>query len=82
MHVASAIAGRVVRQEVARRPQITLALVKEALEMAAGSTDIRLRLHPEDVVLERKSSDSTAELTALGPCRLSRTSDRTGRLSR
>ncbi len=71
VHVASAIAGRVVRQEVVRRPQITLALVKEALELAAGSTDIRLRLHPEDVAaLGAQVERLTAELTRLGPAQI------------
>jgi flagellar assembly protein FliH len=49
VHVAAAIAGRVIRRELERTPEITLALVKEALELAAGSGDIQLRMHPDDV---------------------------------
>jgi flagellar assembly protein FliH len=48
VHVACQIAGRVIRREVAKEPQITLELVREALEMAAGSPQIVLRLHPSD----------------------------------
>jgi flagellar assembly protein FliH len=46
--VAAAIAARVIRRELTHAPQITLGLVREALEMAAGSTDIQVRLHPDD----------------------------------
>jgi flagellar biosynthesis/type III secretory pathway protein FliH len=47
--LATAIAARVIRREVMHHPEITLALVRESLELAAGSTHIRLRLHPEDL---------------------------------
>ena len=48
VRLATAIAGRVIRGEVRRQPEITLVLVREALELAAGSPSIRLHLHPED----------------------------------
>ncbi len=46
--VAAAIAARVIRRELTQAPEITLGLVREALEMAAGSSDIQVRLHPDD----------------------------------
>lgn len=48
LKVATAIASRIARREVKRQPDITLTLIREALEMAAGSTQIQLRLHPTD----------------------------------
>lgn len=48
VHLASAMAGRIIRGELQRRPEITLTLVREALELAAGSPGIRLHLNPED----------------------------------
>lgn len=48
VHVATAIAGRIVRREIAAAPQITLTLVKEALELAAGRPEVRLQLSPTD----------------------------------
>jgi len=48
VRLASAMASRIVRGELRRRPEITLTWVREALELAAGSPGIRLRLHPED----------------------------------
>ena len=48
VHVAAAMAARVVRRELTQAPGITLTLVREALEMAAGSPQIRISLNPAD----------------------------------
>jgi flagellar assembly protein FliH len=48
VHLAAAIAGRIVRGELQRQPEIALKLVREALELAAGSPSVRLHLNPED----------------------------------
>ena len=48
VRLAGAIAERIVRQELGRQPEIALTLVREALELAAGSPGVRLRLNPED----------------------------------
>jgi flagellar assembly protein FliH len=48
VHLAAAIAARVIRREVRQQPEITLTLVREALDLAAGSPNVRLHLNPED----------------------------------
>lgn len=48
IHVAAAIAERLVRRELSRHPEITLTLVREALELAAGSSQLRVHLNPAD----------------------------------
>ena len=48
IHVATAIAGRILRRSIADHPEVTLALVRETLELTAGSAQIRIRLNPED----------------------------------
>jgi len=48
VHLAAAIAARIVRHELSRQPEIAIALVREALELAAGSPNVRLHLNPED----------------------------------
>lgn len=48
VRLACAIAERVVRREIARTPEITLQLVREALELANGSARLRLHLNPQD----------------------------------
>lgn len=69
--VASAIAARVIRREVERTPDITLALVKEALELAAGSADVQLRMHPDDLAaLGKRVKQLASELARLGDARI------------
>jgi flagellar assembly protein FliH len=46
--LAVAIAGRLVRGEIQRRPEIRAAWIREALELAAGSGDVTIRLNPAD----------------------------------
>lgn len=48
IHVSAAIAQRVIRRELTVQPEASLSLVREALELAAGSTQVRLRMHPAD----------------------------------
>jgi flagellar biosynthesis/type III secretory pathway protein FliH len=69
--VATAIASRVIRREVERTPDITLALVKEALELAAGSADVQLRMHPDDVAaFGKRVKQVAAELGRLGDVKI------------
>lgn len=48
VHLAAAMARRVVRRELQRQPEITLSLVAEALELAAGKPQVRILLNPDD----------------------------------
>ncbi len=48
VRLAAAIARRLLRRELTRQPEAPMALIREALELAAGSAQIRLHLHPED----------------------------------
>lgn len=48
VHLAAAIAARLIRRELPKMPEVTLTLVREALELAAGSGRIRLHLNPAD----------------------------------
>jgi flagellar assembly protein FliH len=48
VHLATAIAGKVIRREIARDPAIPVKLVQEALELAAGTSHIRIHLHAAD----------------------------------
>ena len=42
------MAERVIRRELRTTPQISETLVREALELAAGSPEVRLHLNPTD----------------------------------
>jgi flagellar assembly protein FliH len=48
VHLAAAIAKRLIRRELNTQPEITLSLVREALELAAGSSQLRISLNPQD----------------------------------
>jgi len=49
VRVATVIAERVVRREIEQQPEITVDLIREALELAAGSAEIVLRVSPKDM---------------------------------
>ena len=69
--LATAIAQRVIRRELDRRPEITIEWVREALQMAAGSGEVVLRLHPQDQDALGNRIDRVArELSRLGPLRV------------
>ncbi len=48
VHLAVRIAERVIHREIKRDPQITVAFVKEALELCSGSAELLVRMHPDD----------------------------------
>jgi flagellar assembly protein FliH len=67
VHVAAAIAERVIRRELTRQPEIPLALVREALELAAGGSQVRIHLNPADhEALRRKVEQLVEETAGLG----------------
>jgi flagellar assembly protein FliH len=49
VHVAGAIAQKLVRREVGRHPDITLTLIREALQLASGNSQLRIQLNPADL---------------------------------
>lgn len=66
--LATAIADRVCRMEMRKRPEITIGLVREALELAAGAGAIRVHLNPEDhAALSNQVRKLTDELAPLAP---------------
>jgi flagellar assembly protein FliH len=67
LSLATAIAERILRRQLERTPDVTLDLVKEALELAAGSADLQLRMHPDDLaLLGAQVEQIIAELGRLG----------------
>ncbi len=73
VHLAAAIAQRLIRRELQKQPDIPLTLIREALELAAGSSQLRILLNPLDfqslgnqarMLVEELSPHVEAELTA------------------
>jgi len=65
--LAIKIAERVVRREIAADSQITLNLVREALELASGSATVVVRMHPEDhAALRVQVEELVTQISSLG----------------
>lgn len=68
LRLALAIAEKIVRREVANQPDITMALVKEALELAAGSQSIKVHLSPQDhAALGKQVAEVARNLARISP---------------
>ena len=68
VHLAVAIAQRVVRTQLPRMPELTMSLVRESLELAAGGADLRLHLNPHDEqALRDRMGQFLANLGNIGP---------------
>jgi len=71
VHLAAAIAERLIRRELEKKPEITLTWVREALELAAGSSEVRLHLHPADAkALAPHVQTIVGELSPLAPAQI------------
>lgn len=69
--LAVAIAERVIRREVTAQPEISLDLLREALQMAAGMGKLRVHLHPQDrAALASNLAMVVAEMNQLAPTEL------------
>jgi flagellar assembly protein FliH len=68
------IAGKLVRREVQADPRLSLVLLREALELAAGQQRVRVQLHPKDFELLENHARQVAQqwsqlcTTEIEPC--------------
>ncbi len=68
VHLATAIASRIIRRELTTQPDIPLNLIREALELAVGSTQVCLHLNPADhSTLGSQAQLLVKEVSGLGP---------------
>ena len=67
VELAARIAEKLLQRELASRPEATLAWAREALELAAGQSEIRLLLHPDDrAAFGEQTELLTKEVSRLG----------------
>jgi flagellar assembly protein FliH len=64
IELAAAMAERIVRGELSRRPEITLQWVRESLELAAGAGDMTIQLSPGDQSTLKKQVQQIAAVFA------------------
>jgi flagellar assembly protein FliH len=62
LEVALRIAERIVRGELTRRPELAADWIRQALELAAGSGDVTIRLNPADHAALRNQAERLAAL--------------------
>ncbi len=66
VHVAAAIARRILRREISDTPAFAAGQLRAALELAAGSSHLRIRLNPADHAAMKGQADVlTKELAPL-----------------
>lgn len=71
VQLSVAIAQKVVRRQLSSQPQITVALVREALELASGSQSIKVYLCPNDfAALGKQVQELTRQLSNLTPAEI------------
>ena len=71
IQVATAIAGRIVRREITETPAFAAEKLREALELAAGASHLRIRLNPADHAAMDGQADLLAkELASLATCEI------------
>lgn len=71
IHVATAIAGRIVRREITETPAFATEKLREALELAAGASHLRIRLNPADHAAMDGQADVLAkDLAPLATCEI------------
>jgi flagellar assembly protein FliH len=71
LRVATSIAERLIRRELCETPDIPLTLIREALELAAGSPNLRIYLNPNDhQTLEPRIQALIEEFTSLAETEL------------
>jgi flagellar assembly protein FliH len=69
--LAVAIAARICRRQIEQNPKITLAWIREALELATGSEQVTLRLNPDDLaVLAGQIDELSRDLKGVGAIRV------------
>lgn len=67
VRLAVAIASRIVRAELSVQPELARGMITDALQTAAGSTRLRVRLHPDDIAeLGPQAEDVVQSLASCG----------------
>ena len=71
VRLSAAIAGKILRQELSRQPELALPIIREALQLAAGQPHVRLHLHPQDLEqLHDCGTQAADRLSAVGEATL------------
>ncbi len=68
IRLAVAIAEKIIRRELRDAPDISLELIRAALELAAGAGHVTIHLHPDDIeTLGEQAAALVSQVVNLGP---------------
>lgn len=68
LHLAAAIASRIIRRELSQDPQISIDWIREALQLASGGGEMKLYMNPKDLeTLGDTARQLATELGQLAP---------------
>ena len=71
VELSARIAEKILRHELSRRPELALGIIREALQLAAGQPQFKIRLHPQDIeVLHDCGQEALSQLAAVGEAAL------------
>jgi flagellar assembly protein FliH len=71
VELAVAIAGKLLRTTLAAEPERVIPMIREALQLAAGQTQVRVFLHPQDLLLLGDEAEQVVQsLTACATAEL------------
>lgn len=71
VRLSIAIAEKILRHEVHQRPELTVTMVSETLQIVAGHPNIKVHMHPEDIAqLQSCGHEMIQRLSALGDAAL------------
>jgi len=62
--LSAAIAEKILRHELVQRPELTLGIVREALQLAAGQPHLKLHLNPQDLEQLQQCGEAAVGLFA------------------
>ena len=71
VQLSAAIAEKILRHELSRRPELAVAIIQEALQLATGQPHLKLRLHPQDIeLLQGCGQEALSRLESVGDAAL------------
>ncbi|HEY2251786.1 MAG TPA: FliH/SctL family protein [Planctomycetaceae bacterium] len=71
VELCATIAEKILRHELSRQPELAVEIIQEALQLAAGQLQLKLRLHPADIeVLHVAGQEALSRLASMGQAEL------------
>ncbi|EAQ82022.1 FliH/SctL family protein [Blastopirellula marina] len=71
LHVACSIAEKIIRREVAARPEIGVEMIRETIKLASGCSEIVVHMNPADIdAMDQGASNSANVLRRLSPSQI------------